>query len=1045
MTKEWLALACIPSLLACPSDVHSAFHRHEQTNTRLERAPTTPTSPVDPVGPTDALDAVPWPARIGLERAMAEVDPRHAPTTDHGHPQLASYGVSASFAEATELHVGRHTATLRAVSLGRANARTPLATVAPTIEGCEVRAERAPGVVEWWRSLPSGLEHGMTIANRPAGAGELVLEIEVTGLAVRSAAHDAVDLVDEGGVAVATYAHLVVTDATGVALPAVMLAGRGEITLVLDDAGAAYPVAIDPLVTSEEATLIATDGAMNDYFGHSVALTADGSRALVGAYQDITPGGVWTGSARVFVRSGTSWAEEAILLPSDRATGDHFGWSVSMSSDGTRAVVGAPLDDTAGGADAGSARVFVRSGVVWTEEATLVAGDGQRWDNLGSSVSLSGDGSRALVGANNDDHPTGREDVGSARVFVRSGPSWAEEATLLAERGLGGDDFGSSVSLAGDGSRALVGAPRDDTASGIDAGSARVFVRSGASWAEETMLLAADGASGEFFGCSVSLTVDASRALIGAFGDDAAGGADAGSARVFVRSGASWAEEATLLAADGTRDDLFGWSVSLSADGSRALVAARDDDTAGATHRGSARVFLRSGASWAEEGALRVASGLARDFGWSISMSADGTRALVGAPLDAGSVRVFTLLLAPPGMACTSGATCGTGLCVDGVCCTSACGAGALDCQACSVASGGSIDGTCTALSAAAAPMVTCRAPAGPCDAAELCSPTSSACPADGRIAAGTECRAPAGPCDLREVCDGASSSCPPDALAPSGAYCRAPAGPCDMAEGCTGSSADCPADGFLSPGTECRPPAGPCDVREVCTGTAVACPLDLLAPPTSLCRAIAGPCDAPDYCSGMSVACPDALLTGTVCRAPAGPCDVEDRCDGVSQLCPDAFAPPTRECGDAPSGACDAQDHCTGTSADCRPTFLAGVECRASSGGCDPAEICGGAAADCPPDQISPAGTVCRASSDGCDPAESCDGTAASCPADENACTSHPDAGPSDAGVGRDGGIAPMPVEACRCRVMPRAPAPTSAGIVLLLACWVAAQRRRR
>jgi len=60
----------------------------------------------------------------------------------------------------------------------------------------------------------------------------------------------------------------------------------------------------------------------------------------------------------VFVRGGSTWTEEATLLASDGAAGDELGSSVSLSADGTRALVGAPWDDTAGGAYTGSARVF---------------------------------------------------------------------------------------------------------------------------------------------------------------------------------------------------------------------------------------------------------------------------------------------------------------------------------------------------------------------------------------------------------------------------------------------------------------------------------------------------------------------------------------------------------------------------------------------------------------------------------------------------------------------------------------------------------------
>jgi hypothetical protein len=108
-------------------------------------------------------------------------------------------------------------------------------------------------------------------------------------------------------------------------------------------------------------------------------------------------------------------------------------------------VAGAPGDDTAAG-DAGAAYVFVRSGTTWSQQAQLLASDAAVLDQFGNSVSLSGD--TAIVGAMNDDITVGLNtvtDAGSAYVFVRSGSSWSEQAHLLASDGFKYDRFGNSV------------------------------------------------------------------------------------------------------------------------------------------------------------------------------------------------------------------------------------------------------------------------------------------------------------------------------------------------------------------------------------------------------------------------------------------------------------------------------------------------------------------------------------------------------------------------------------------------------------------------
>ncbi|MCH7638299.1 MAG: hypothetical protein IH855_02385 [Bacteroidetes bacterium] len=319
--------------------------------------------------------------------------------------------------------------------------------------------------------------------------------------------------------------------------------------------------------------LTASDGAAIDAFGNSVSLSGD--RALVGARGDDDLGNR-SGSAYVFERQGDgSWLEVFKLTASDGAAEDLFG-SVSLSGD--HALVGAQWDDDLG-TDSGSAYVFERQGDgSWLEVDKLTASDGAAFDRFGSSVSLS-EGTRALVGARDDDDPA---ESGSAYVFERQGDgSWLEVDKLTASDGAADDVFGISVSLSGD--HALVGANGDDDL-GSASGSAYVFERQeDGSWLEVDKLTASDGAAFDAFGFSVSLSGD--RALVGALGDDNF----SGSAYVFAQQGdGSWLEVDKLTASDGAAFDRFGSSVSLSGD--HALVGATEDDDLGLSS-GSAYVF----------------------------------------------------------------------------------------------------------------------------------------------------------------------------------------------------------------------------------------------------------------------------------------------------------------------------------------------------------------------------------------------------------------------------------------------------------------------
>jgi hypothetical protein len=397
--------------------------------------------------------------------------------------------------------------------------------------------------------------------------------------------------------------------------------------------GSAYVFAHSGSTWTQQAKLVADDGAPNDYFGASVAL--DGNTALVGAYGDDVGVNSDQGSAYVFTRSGATWTQQAKLVAGDGAEGDEFGTSVALDGDTT--LVGATYDDVSS-SNQGSAYVFTRSGSAWIQQAKLTAGDAATGDLLGRSVALDGD--TALVGAYTDDVGA-ISDQGSAYVFTHSGSTWTQQAELTAGNGAMGDRFGYSVAL--DGNTALVGAYTDDLGANSDQGSAYVFTCSGDTWTQEAKLTAGDGAAGDRFGSSVAL--DGDTALVGAIYDDVSS-SNQGSAYVFTRSGTKWMQQAKLTAGDGANSDEFGWSVAL--DGDTALVGAYDAKVGANSDQGSAYVFTRSDNTWAQEAKLTAGDGAAYDqFGWSVAL--DGETALigayadnVGANRDQGSAYVFT-------------------------------------------------------------------------------------------------------------------------------------------------------------------------------------------------------------------------------------------------------------------------------------------------------------------------------------------------------------------------------------------------------------------
>ena len=294
-------------------------------------------------------------------------------------------------------------------------------------------------------------------------------------------------------------------------------------------AGAAYIFVRSGSTWAQQAKIQASDVQAGDKSGNSVSISIDGNTAIVGAYQKVD--GTWMGAAYIFVRSGSTWAQQAKIEASDKERADTFGASVSISGDGNTAIVGAYGEDT-GGSSAGAAYIFVRSGSTWTEQAKIMASDRQAGDLFGTSVSISEDGNTAIVGAYYED--TGGNDAGAAYIFVRSGSTWTEQVKIQASDKEAGDLLGISVSISGDGNIAIVGARgRDITPAASDAGAAYIFVRSGSTWTEQVKIQSSDIEAGDLLGYSVSISGDGNTVIVVAISEDT-GGDIAGAAYIFV-------------------------------------------------------------------------------------------------------------------------------------------------------------------------------------------------------------------------------------------------------------------------------------------------------------------------------------------------------------------------------------------------------------------------------------------------------------------------------------------------------------------------------
>jgi hypothetical protein len=263
-----------------------------------------------------------------------------------------------------------------------------------------------------------------------------------------------------------------------------------------------------------------------------------------------------SGAAYVYRLQSGEWTYEAKLMASDGEGGDLFGSRVALDSD--LAIVGARDDEVEGVSQAGSTYVFRCIGSQWIEEAKLTHPGAQVMDLFGQSVAIQGD--VALVGAHGVDHE--ENGPGSAFVFRRTDEGWVLEQELRGFEGVGLLRFGWSVSLSGSGSVAAVGAPEDTSQNG----AVYVYRAVEGQWVNEAKLAAGDPAGPfPYLGAKVALSCDEGLLLAGAPYDQTQG-FNSGSVHVFRHDGQQWDETAKLLASDGGAHAQFGSSLSLSGD-----------------------------------------------------------------------------------------------------------------------------------------------------------------------------------------------------------------------------------------------------------------------------------------------------------------------------------------------------------------------------------------------------------------------------------------------------------------------------------------------
>ena len=287
-----------------------------------------------------------------------------------------------------------------------------------------------------------------------------------------------------------------------------------------------------------------------------------------------------------FVQQGS------LFNPINRLTSRLFGSKVTLAGD--ILVVGdSSYSDDSNVSAKGIIHVFVRNGAAWNLQATLKASNPDPDDSFGVSIAVSGNTivvgapgeSSNATGVNGEQSNNSMPKAGAAYVFVRTGTTWSQQAYLKASNTRAQTFFGSSVTVSED--TVVVGAA--GSSPNLSTGAAYVFTRTGTTWSQQALLQATNGHPDDRFGYS-AVTLVGNTLVLGAEYHSSKAAA-AGAAYVYVRSGATWTQQGFLTAANGVAGDNFGSSVALSGD--TVAVGARLADTV--------YVYVRNGTTWSQQ------------------------------------------------------------------------------------------------------------------------------------------------------------------------------------------------------------------------------------------------------------------------------------------------------------------------------------------------------------------------------------------------------------------------------------------------------------
>lgn len=385
-------------------------------------------------------------------------------------------------------------------------------------------------------------------------------------------------------------------------------------------------------------SVIASDGATNDYFGTAVRISGNGQVIIVGAHGDDAE----RGSAYIYTKSGEVWTQVQKIQPSDSVAGHLFGFAVALTNDGQRIVISSQRFNNSRG------RVYVydKVGAAWTLVQTIDPYyniDGR----FGTCLSLSLDGSVLAVGAPLT--ALSATNAGMGYIYETINGIYVEKARFQRDIIRADTFFANDVSVSGNGQVIVFGMRGAES----NSGGISVFHRISGEWVRDVNIFPWDAQTNKRFGFRVSADYTGTIIAVGADGDSQIV-SGAGALYIYKKTSSGWTNYPKIRPSQLYVNGGFGYSVAINRLSLldypdaylRVAVGSIRSAESGFTDSGAVRTWRFNGTEWVFEHLFSYAE-VGALFGFSTSITAAGDKIVSGARagnglnIDSGLVRII--------------------------------------------------------------------------------------------------------------------------------------------------------------------------------------------------------------------------------------------------------------------------------------------------------------------------------------------------------------------------------------------------------------------